>query len=366
MVKKINDLLEFNKIIRQYSNIYLAAAGTYGAIVGHYLNLNHIEWNGYLDNNKEKYSEIINGKKVKPYNTVNELSNCVVVICTILTSFEIEKQLLSLGFNAQNIIKFDNRNLFCQMQYSVYNPQNELMKLKELKGYGKKYKRCFVIGTGPSLTISDLELIKDEFTISTNGIYKSFDKTSWRPSAFFIHDPKTKERIENELGIERLASEIGLVLASVKSGMLLYKEKVDNMYYYYSEDLGVAQFSTEVSEKVYESSTSLFPILQIAYYMGFEEIYLLGVDLGFANERLKDGRVIKNSDVIATADFLKSNNSFVPIYETDRIVEGYMVAKEFMQNHSCKIKNATRGGYLEVFERVCLDDIIKRNNIQNM
>lgn len=54
----------------------------------------------------------------------------------------------------------------------------------------KKYKdihqreRCFIVATGPSLTLSDLEVLKNEYTFGMNSIVKLFDKTDWRPTYY--------------------------------------------------------------------------------------------------------------------------------------------------------------------------------------
>ena len=53
-------------------------------------------------------------------------------------------------------------------------------RLSLMRGY-LKGKRCFVIGNGPSLRISDLNRIKrnGDFTIASNKIYLAFGETRW-------------------------------------------------------------------------------------------------------------------------------------------------------------------------------------------
>ena len=41
----------------------------------------------------------------------------------------------------------------------------------------------------------------------------------------------------------------------------------------------------------------------------------------------------------------------------EKILQGYCVVKKYAQEHGIKIQNATRGGKLEIFERVNLDDL---------
>lgn len=49
-------------------------------------------------------------------------------------------------------------------------------------------QRCFVLGNGPSLTVSDLELLKDEVTFAANKIYLCFGETNWRPTFYSVED----------------------------------------------------------------------------------------------------------------------------------------------------------------------------------
>ena len=46
----------------------------------------------------------------------------------------------------------------------------------------------------------------------------------------------------------------------------------------------------------------------------------------------------------------------------DKMIDAYKVAKQYADDHNIKIYNATRGGKLEVFERVDLDDILMQRN----
>ena len=54
----------------------------------------------------------------------------------------------------------------------------------------KKFKnkhlgeRCFIVGNGPSLKNTKLDLIKNEFSFAMNRISMIFDFTEWRPSYY--------------------------------------------------------------------------------------------------------------------------------------------------------------------------------------
>ncbi len=64
------------------------------------------------------------------------------------------------------------------------NENNQLLSLKN------KYKgeRIFLIGNGPSLNKTPLELLEDEYTFGVNRIYLLFDRINWRPTFYTVND----------------------------------------------------------------------------------------------------------------------------------------------------------------------------------
>ena len=65
---------------------------------------------------------------------------------------------------------------------------------------------------------------------------------------------------------------------------------------------------------------------------------------------LRDGGCVNN--------FNFGHNYMEKILAAQRNIAGYLKAKEFAEENNVKIYNATRGGALEIFERVNLDDIL--------
>ncbi|MDD6193879.1 MAG: DUF115 domain-containing protein [Lachnospiraceae bacterium] len=362
MLYTFEKLEDFCDLLSGKRTIYLAAAGNYGRIVGEYLNYRDIVWQGYLDCNEQLHGTIINEKLVCSYYDIKFDDRCVIVICTIMRSKEIEDMLLRQGVNDENIVRLNNRLLFGWISYDLQHPEKQIRRLEALKDIGKKYKRCFVIGTGPSLTIEDLELLKEEFTFSVNSIVNCFHMTDWRPTCYVAQDPDARDEIE-KYGVTKLTRECKYVLFAVKSGLLKYAGKMENIYYYNSMDVpyeNLPSFSSDATDIVYETSTVIYSVLQLAYYMGFQEIYMLGIDLGFSCIRNSKGEIRRCGEKQATAEFLVSKTQQEPIYELDRIIKGYTAARQYAKDNRLILKNATRGGYLEELERVALEDVLKR------
>lgn len=221
----------------------------------------------------------------------------------------------------------------------------EIEKFKDLH----KGKRCFIIGTGPSLRISDLETLKEnsELCISMNGIYKGFHETEWRPDYYVVADLDAtyygKEDILNMNVANKFVADVAWN----------FEDGIDGMYKWHLvrrwEKGKLPRFSDDFSKCSYAGRTITYDGgLQLAAYMGFEEIYLLGIDCCNYNEK----STAHFFDELGTAR--KEETGFLQV---DDNLLAYMAAKKYSEEHGFKIYNATRGGKLEVFQRVDFDSL---------
>jgi hypothetical protein len=71
-------------------------------------------------------------------------------------------------------------------------------QIQSLKG---KYarQRCFIMGNGPSLNRTRLELLKDEIVWGFNKIYLLFEKITWRPKFYVTNDQRLTRHISKEI-----------------------------------------------------------------------------------------------------------------------------------------------------------------------
>jgi len=89
------------------------------------------------------------------------------------------------------------KNLYTAQLYPTFFPDRYrgLKKFKDIH----RGKRCFIVATGPSLTLEDVEKIKGEITFGMNSVYKLFDKTDWRPDYYGVIDPWVFDNIQEDL-----------------------------------------------------------------------------------------------------------------------------------------------------------------------
>ncbi|MBQ2617709.1 MAG: hypothetical protein IJF90_12695 [Synergistaceae bacterium] len=102
--------------------------------------------------------------------------------------------------------------------------------------------------------------------------------------------------------------------------------------------------------------------------MGFKEIILLGVDHSFAREQTKDGKMIINNKIknhfqnYQTDDFWGNGqkDEEAVVFPLDFATDAFITARHYADEHGVRILNATRGGKLEVFERVDFDTLFSK------
>ena len=213
-------------------------------------------------------------------------------------------------------------------------------------------KRCFIVATGPSLTLDDLNLIKNEICFSMNSMCKMFDKTSWRPTFYGVQDAHIYEHMKDDMEHYIDSNTIVLIADHLEEYFKIPQKyclfPFNHYYHQYEAEKRqyFVKFSNESDVIVYDGYTITYSLIQIAIYMGFSEICLLGVDFNYQqgqkNHFVDSGYVDKN------------------IYsEYKRMLLSYEKAKEFADNHGIHIFNCTRGGMLEVFPRKSLEDCLK-------
>lgn len=216
-----------------------------------------------------------------------------------------------------------------------------------------KYKgeRCFIVATGPSLTMSDLEVLREnhEFCISMNSIFKCFANTKWRPNQYVVVDADAI----SWWGGKELEVEQKFVADSQM--YFDYETLGEDWYVFHSvfgrESLSGDVFSDDFSVKAYHSGTITNICIQLAVYLGFSKIYLLGVDFSHEN-----GKAYHFHDTLQEREAAYGQEEMVEIVYRYSLKE-YQTSRRYADNHGIKIYNATRGGKLEVFERVDFDSI---------
>ncbi len=216
-------------------------------------------------------------------------------------------------------------------------------------------QRIFIVCTGPSLKTEDLEKLANEHEISMsmNNVFRVFEQVKWRPDYYVAMDVTCLKFMKSEI--------ISMDVDNKFIGdldMSFYDQCIpDNLYKFhcrYEDRKKIRRtFSEDISNWVSTSFDSVtYVCIQFAVYMGAKEIILLGCDNSFnaGNLKKKESHFIDNY----YKGFPQKVNCYV---NKECILNAYRCAKEYADSHGIKIYNATRGGELEVFERVNFDSL---------
>lgn len=245
---------------------------------------------------------------------------------------------------------------YSNVTFKIFEQDKRFLALKDKY----KGKRCFIVALGPSLTVSDLDNISKykEFSFSMNQCYQLYDKTSWRPDFYFISDGRANT-METQVAITKMLDAGISVIYSRRE----IKKMPKKAFYYRANYLNFirlnsanktikdsgcySKFSMNAGDFVYSGYSCVTSIIQIAYFMGFREIYLIGQDCGTS-------KTLNHSEGINAPENPHQNDDLKKVIKDFESINNDLKGKSI----DLKIYNATRGGNLEVFPRVNLDEIL--------
>jgi hypothetical protein len=209
-----------------------------------------------------------------------------------------------------------------------------------------KGQRCFIIGNGPSLRQTNLALLKDEVTFGLNRIYLLFPilgfKTTYLVSV-------------NDLILEQSFEEMRkLEIPKFITWRARRWVKSDPRVIFLDTDYtGPEIFGEDSAGRLFEGHTVTFVALQLAFYMGFKEIILVGVDHNFVTRGPANKAIISGGD---------DPNHFSPDYfgkgykwqlpDLEGSERSYRLARTAYEQAGRKVLDATVDGKLMVFPKV--------------
>lgn len=206
--------------------------------------------------------------------------------------------------------------------------------------------RCVVIGNGPSLNEMDLSVLRDEFTFGLNRIYLKFPELGFSTS-FLV----SVNRFVISQFAEEMIGESSLKVFNWRYSRGFLEGRSDVVGLCAKPMVGM---NGRILQGYYLGGGTVTNVaLELAYFLGFSEVILIGVDHTY--ERRGD----PGKPVVSEKD---DRDHFSPRYFGKGVVwqlpnyaameEGYTRARRLFEESGRIIVNATVGGNLEVFDRV--------------
>ena len=269
---------------------------------------------------------------------------------------------------------------------NLYNRYITYYKYKEVLGKNLtlknkfKGKRCFIIGSGPSIKDQDLLKLAGEETFVCNTFWRHPQYYKINPKNYAGLDPGPPQLKSNFFKEELAKKEKDLTSLPTRfffhlDGFCDYFKSVNafqrnNVYYlhmggFLKENLN---FNIEIDKTIPHVKNVIIGCITIAVYMGFEEIYLLGCEHGFlASPRQFEEEHFFPGTAYTTSVNEKEREHYAmtiksyeeQIDQVKILFKNYRLlkAKLAKEKPQVKIYNATPNSFLDVFPFVKFEDI---------
>lgn len=229
------------------------------------------------------------------------------------------------------------------------NSQSRLQTLKDRH----RGQRCVLVANGPSLNVMDLGFLRRETVIGVNKIYLGFRKYDFYPRYFVAVNRKVIDQGLTDIAALNCVKFLGDAGAQgkIQEDGLTYLVNTQDPQTRFCKNLAV--------EGMHEGWTVTYAALQVAYYLGFNQVVLIGMDhryefVGQPNE----AHQLVGPDT----------NHFSPEYFSDqqwdnpdlvRSEESYRIAKQMFEQDGRSILDATVGGACDIFAKADYRDLFK-------
>jgi hypothetical protein len=225
------------------------------------------------------------------------------------------------------------------------------LSLARMRQYHNRYvgERCFIVGNGPSLNKMDITPLRNEKAFILNRGYLLLDQVGTE-STFLV---SVNKHVIEQFGQELAQLPIPKFISWRSRQHIPFT--TDMMYIRPSRDV---KFSYNPAHVVFEGDTVTYVAMQLAFYLGFKQAILIGVDHNFAT----------NCDPYKLVTTEESDaNHFDPDYFGKGVawqlpnLEGsekaYAMAGKRFAADGREIIDATVGGKLTLFPKVDYADL---------
>ncbi|MCX6168382.1 MAG: DUF115 domain-containing protein [Ignavibacteriales bacterium] len=225
---------------------------------------------------------------------------------------------------------------------------SNLMALKD----SQKGKRCFIIANGPSIKSMDLRALKNEVTIGMNRIYLLKEQLGFLPTYLVVNDVAlTLKQFPDEL------ANVKSIKLYLWNGRKYFKNSSDIIYF---KQTFKVHFSENFSRTIYGGHSVTYACLQLAYYLGCDEVILIGKDHNYVEKGIPGKTLIstgKENNHFITGYYKKGMKWEIPDYKGEELA--YKKAKEHFGKNGKKILDATVDGNLNIFEKIEFGKLFK-------
>jgi len=220
-------------------------------------------------------------------------------------------------------------------------------KIKEFHQIHKG-KRCFIIANGPSLKKTNLDFLKNEYSFGLNRIYLNFKNSTFRPTYYIAVNELILEQWSNEILQLNMPKFLNwnrrLHFGNIDSNSIFLKSKIT------LKDT----FQYDMTRPLVFGATVTFVALQLAYYMGFQKVILVGLDHNYSDKGIPS----KTETRLHDQDVSHFHPNYFPkgykwqLPDLLRSEIEFDLSRKIFESDKREILDATFNGKCKIFEKI--------------
>lgn len=257
-----------------------------------------------------------------------------------------QKELLALKYGVGRYLEYRKSNT--DYLHWLYTESARLSLFKH-KHFGED---CFIIGNGPSLNKMDLTLLNDYYTFGMNKIFLIFKRVNLQLDYYVSVNSLVLEQSKEVIESHKTPSFVNYHVAQG-----LNYNNLDHIFKMYTSKPW--SFYTHLDSGICEGYTVTYVAMQIAFFMGFKRVFLVGVDHNFQQTGDPNSKQKMEGE---------DPNHFDPNYfggkewhlaDMEASEVSFTMAKRIFRDTNREILDATVDGKLQVFPKISYEEAIK-------
>ncbi len=218
-------------------------------------------------------------------------------------------------------------------------------------------ERCFILGNGPSLARMDLSPLRNEITFGLNRIYLLFDRLGFLPTYYVCVNELVLTQFADDIQQLRMPKFLNWNCRHCFDGS-------DSTLNFIRMRLSLSDgVQTDATRPLYGGGTVTFAALQLAYFMGFQTVVLVGVDHRFVSRGIPNRTVVRAHEMDRDhfhPDYFPPGSKW-QLPDLRRSEIAYARARAVFERDGRRILDATLDGQCPVFEKVAFDAMFRRS-----
>ena len=229
--------------------------------------------------------------------------------------------------------------------------KNKLINLtidnkRKIQSLKNKYAKetCFIIGSSPSLNLLDLTKLNNKYTFTLNRGYLLKEKGLLHSTFHAISDINILNDKNSKKELLKNYSDKLFCYAGIKNNIT-----IDTIYFDYiqSELKKDICFQDDLTKPLIAYQSVVHFIIQIAYYLGFNKIYLLGIDLDFKENK---GHIYNETQG-------EKERENISIINAPKMLKGLELCTKWLNKNNVEIFNASPCGIVDCMPKINYKEI---------